>query len=43
MSEAIDVALAGLYDELDRTLVEAQTFPEAIGLILAPWRGLRRP
>ena len=38
MSEAIDVALAGLYDELDRTLTEAQTFPEAIGLILAPWR-----
>src|SRR6478752_2177485 len=38
MSEAIDVALAGLYDELERTLTEAQTFPEAIGLILAPWR-----
>jgi TetR/AcrR family transcriptional repressor of lmrAB and yxaGH operons len=40
MSEAIDVALAGLYDELDRTLAEAQTFPEAIGLILAPWRSV---
>jgi AcrR family transcriptional regulator len=40
MSEAIDVALAGLYEELDRTLAEAQTFPEAIGLTLAPWRGL---
>jgi len=40
MTEAIDVALAGLYDELDRTLAEAQTFPEAIRLILAPWRGL---
>jgi AcrR family transcriptional regulator len=38
MSEAIDVALTGIYDELDRTLAEAQTFPEAIGLILAPWR-----
>jgi transcriptional regulator LmrA/YxaF-like protein len=38
MSEAIDVALAGLNDELERTLTEAQTFPEAIGLILAPWR-----
>jgi TetR/AcrR family transcriptional repressor of lmrAB and yxaGH operons len=38
MSEAIDVALAGLYDELERTLAEARTFPEAIGLILAPWR-----
>jgi TetR/AcrR family transcriptional repressor of lmrAB and yxaGH operons len=40
MSEAIDDALAGLYDELERTLTEAQTFPEAIGLILAPWRRL---
>ena len=38
MTEAIDVALAGLYDDLDRTLAEAQTFPEAIGRILAPWR-----
>ena len=28
MTEAIDVALAGLYDELDRTLTEAQTFPK---------------
>src|ERR1700741_4543807 len=40
MSEGIDVALPGLYDELDRTLTEAQTFPEAIRLILAPWRCL---
>jgi TetR/AcrR family transcriptional regulator, lmrAB and yxaGH operons repressor len=40
MSEAIDVALAGLYDELERTLAEAETFPEAISLILAPWRSL---
>jgi AcrR family transcriptional regulator len=40
MSEAIDVALAGLYDELERTLTEAKTFPEAIGLTLAPWRRL---
>jgi AcrR family transcriptional regulator len=38
MSEAIDVALAGLYKELERTLIEAETFSEAIGLILAPWR-----
>ncbi len=38
MSEAIDVALAGLYDELERTLTEAETFPDAIGLIVAPWR-----
>jgi TetR/AcrR family transcriptional repressor of lmrAB and yxaGH operons len=40
MSEAIDVALADLYDELERTVTEARTFPEAIGLALAPWRGL---
>ena len=40
MSEAIDVALAGLYEELERTLAEARSFPEAIGLVLAPWRGL---
>src|SRR6476620_2701512 len=40
MSEAIDVALAGLNDELERTLTDAQTFPEAIGLTLAPWRRL---
>jgi AcrR family transcriptional regulator len=40
MSEAIDVALADLNDELERTLTEAETFPEAIGLILAPWRRL---
>jgi AcrR family transcriptional regulator len=38
MSEAIDVALADLQDELQRTLPEAETFPEAIGLIVAPWR-----
>src|SRR5947208_13215346 len=38
MSEAIDVALAGIYDELERTRTDARTFPEAIGLILAPWR-----
>jgi TetR/AcrR family transcriptional regulator, lmrAB and yxaGH operons repressor len=38
MSEAIDVALAGLDDELERTRTEAQSFPEAIGRILAPWR-----
>src|SRR6476661_210155 len=40
MSEAIDVVLAGLNDELERTLTEAETFPEAIGLILAPWRSV---
>src|SRR5580765_6806685 len=40
MSEAIDVALADLNHELERTLTEAETYPEAIGLILAPWRRL---
>ena len=40
MTEAIDAVLAGLNDELDRTLPEAQTFPEAIGLIVAPWRSV---
>src|SRR6202162_4916998 len=38
MTEAIDVALAELFDELDRALTEAETFPEAIGVIVAPWR-----
>ena len=27
-----------LMTNFERTLTEAQTFPEAIGLILAPWR-----
>jgi AcrR family transcriptional regulator len=40
MNEAIDLALADLNDELERTLTEAETFPEAIGRILAPWRRL---
>src|ERR1700716_978469 len=38
MSEAIDVALADLYDELESALTEAETFHDAIGLIVAPWR-----
>jgi AcrR family transcriptional regulator len=38
MTEAIDVALAGLYEGLDRTLAEAETFADAIGMIVAPWR-----
>jgi AcrR family transcriptional regulator len=40
MCEAIDVALAGLYEELERTVPEAKTFPEAIGVMFAPWRRL---
>jgi AcrR family transcriptional regulator len=38
MTEAIDVALAGVYDGLDQTLAEAETFSDAIGMIVAPWR-----
>jgi hypothetical protein len=40
MTEAIDVALAELFDEIDRALTEAETFPDAIGVIVAPWRRL---
>ena len=40
MTEAIDVALAELFDEVDRALTEAETFPDAIGVIVAPWRRL---
>ena len=40
MTEAIDVVLAALFDDLDRALAEAESFPEAIGLIVAPWRRL---
>ena len=40
MTEAIDVALADLFDELDRARTEAETFPDAIGMIVAPWRRL---
>ena len=40
MTEAIDVALAELFDEVDRALIEAETFPDAIGVIVAPWRRL---
>jgi AcrR family transcriptional regulator len=40
MTEAIDLALAEVFVELERTLREAETFPEAIGEIVAPWRYL---
>ena len=40
MTEAIDVALADLFDELNRARTEAETFPDAIGMIVAPWRRL---
>src|SRR5712671_1360165 len=38
VTEAIDDALAAVYDELDRTLTEAENFADAIGMIVAPWR-----
>jgi hypothetical protein len=40
MTEAIDLALAEVFVELERTLSEAETFPKAIGEIVAPWRYL---
>jgi AcrR family transcriptional regulator len=40
VTEAVDVALAELFDELERTLTEAETFPEAIAVIVTPWRRL---
>jgi TetR/AcrR family transcriptional regulator, lmrAB and yxaGH operons repressor len=40
VTEAIDVALVDLFGDLDRTLSEAETFPEAISVIVAPWRRL---
>src|SRR5260221_6488807 len=38
MTEAIDVSLTGVYDELDRTLTEAETCSDATGMIVHPWR-----
>jgi TetR/AcrR family transcriptional regulator, lmrAB and yxaGH operons repressor len=40
MTEAIDLALVPVFDELERTLREAETFAEAIAEIVAPWRYL---
>jgi AcrR family transcriptional regulator len=40
MTEAIDLALADVFVELERTLSEAETLPGAIGEIVAPWRYL---
>ena len=40
MTEAIDVVVAELSDEVDRALTAAETFPDAIGVIVAPWRRL---
>jgi hypothetical protein len=41
VTEAIDVALADLFDDLERSLSEAEMFPEAIGVIVTAWRRLR--
>jgi AcrR family transcriptional regulator len=38
MTEAIDLALAPVFDELASTLGEAKNFPDAIARIVAPWR-----
>jgi AcrR family transcriptional regulator len=40
MTEAIDVALAEAFHEVDRALTEAKSLPEAIGVIVATWRRL---
>jgi AcrR family transcriptional regulator len=40
VTEAIDVALAELFGDLERTLGDAETFPEAIRVIVHPWRRL---
>ena len=40
VTEAIDVGLAELFGDFESTLRKAETFPEAIGVIVAPWRRL---
>lgn len=40
VTEAIDLALADLFGDLESTLSEAETFPEAISVIVTPWRRL---
>src|ERR1700738_3260870 len=40
MTEAIDVVIAELSDEVDKALAQAKTFPDAIGALVAPWRRL---
>jgi AcrR family transcriptional regulator len=40
MTEAIDVVIAELSDEVDQALARAETFPDAIGVIVGPWRRL---
>src|SRR5437879_5101519 len=40
MTEAIDLVVAELSDEVERGLTEAETVTDAIGVIVAPWRRL---
>jgi AcrR family transcriptional regulator len=40
VTEAIDVVIAELSDQVDDALTQAKTFPDAIGVIVAPWRRL---
>src|SRR5580765_5335096 len=40
VTEAIDVALVDLIDGVEDGLSEAGTFPEALSVIVAPWRRL---
>jgi AcrR family transcriptional regulator len=40
MTEAIDVVIAEVSAEVDAALTRAETFPDAIGAIVAPWRRL---
>src|SRR5262249_36987844 len=40
VTEAIDVALADVFGDFERTLSEAETFPDAIRVIVTPWRRL---
>jgi AcrR family transcriptional regulator len=40
MTEAIDVVIAELSEEVGEALAQAKTLPEAIGVIVAPWRRL---
>ena len=38
VTEAIDVASHDVFGDLEQTLGEAETFPEAISVIVTPWR-----
>ena len=40
MTEAIDVALIDIFGDLERTLGDAEAFPDAISATVAPWRRL---